>query len=44
VSAAADLLALDGWGPTTATALAQVAGHPEQLMGLALAAPEYLLA
>ncbi|MGH9225556.1 MAG: DUF1800 domain-containing protein [Acidimicrobiales bacterium] len=43
-SAAARLLAVDGWGPATAAALAKVADDPKSLMTLALVAPEYLLA
>ncbi len=44
IAAMANLLAIDGWGPTTAVALARVAGHPEQLAALALTAPECVLA
>ena len=43
-AAAARLLAVDGWSPTTAAALAKAAGDPRALMTLALVAPEYLLA
>jgi uncharacterized protein (DUF1800 family) len=43
-AAVADLLGLDGWGPTTASALARVADQPRQLTALALVAPEYVLA
>ncbi len=44
VAGVAHLLAMDGWGPTTAAALSQAAGHPEALTALALTAPEYVLA
>ena len=43
-AAAAHLLAVDEWGPTTAAALAKAAGDPKAMMTLALVAPEYLLA
>jgi len=42
--AAAHLLSVDGWGPTTTSALRQVADEPRSLLALALVAPEYLLA
>ncbi|MBV8235037.1 MAG: DUF1800 domain-containing protein [Acidimicrobiia bacterium] len=41
--AAARLLSVDGWGPATAAALAQVADDPAALVTLALVAPEYVL-
>jgi uncharacterized protein (DUF1800 family) len=45
LDAAAALLGLvDGWGPTTAGALAPLAARPVDLMALALTAPEYVLA
>ncbi len=44
VAAVADVLGIEGWGPTTAAALAQVASRPEELAALALTAPEYVLA
>ncbi len=44
VAGVANFLGLDGWGPTTARALAGVAGNPAQLTALALTAPEYVLA
>ncbi len=40
----ASLLGVDGWGPTTAGALARVASDPVQLTALALTTPEYVLA
>lgn len=40
----ADLLGIDGWGPTTASALKQMSAEPVQLVALALTAPEYVLA
>ena len=43
-AAAAQLLSVDGWGPTTTAALAKAAGDPKAMMTLALVAPEYLLA
>jgi len=43
-AAAARLLAVDGWGPTTAAALAQASADPKALITLALVAPEYVLA
>ena len=42
--AVADLLGLDGWGPTTASALAGQADRPEHLVALALASPDYVVA
>lgn len=42
--AVADLLGLDGWGPTTASALATQAERPVELVALALVSPEYVLA
>ena len=42
--AAARLLSVDGWGPTTADALAKTANDPKTLLTLALVAPEYVLA
>ncbi|MHB1536477.1 MAG: DUF1800 family protein, partial [Acidimicrobiales bacterium] len=39
----ATLLGIDGWGPTTAGALAAVAERPTELVALALTAPEYVL-
>jgi hypothetical protein len=44
VDAVARMLGLDGWGPTTRGALARQADHPVALVGLALTAPEYVLA
>jgi uncharacterized protein (DUF1800 family) len=44
IAGAANLVAVDGWGPTTAAALDQVAARPVQLTALALTAPEYVLA
>lgn len=44
VGATADLLGLDGWGPTTAAALATQAARPTELVALALVSPEYVLA
>jgi len=44
LAAVADLLGIDGWGPTTTAALDVEAAHPVQLVGLALTAPEYVLA
>jgi uncharacterized protein (DUF1800 family) len=41
--AVAHLLGVDGWSPTTAAALAQVAGDPGGLVTIALIAPEYVL-
>ena len=43
-AAVAHLLSVDGWGPTTTSALQQVAAEPRSLLTLALVAPEYLLA
>ena len=43
-AAAARLLSVDEWGPSTAAALAQAADDPKALMTLALVAPEYVLA
>ncbi len=44
VAAAAKLLGVvDGWGPTTAAALAPAAGSPANLVALALTSPEYVL-
>jgi uncharacterized protein (DUF1800 family) len=43
-AAVADLLGLDGWGPTTAAALATQSDRPQQLVALALVSPEYVLA
>jgi hypothetical protein len=43
-TAAARLLSVDAWGPTTAAALANAADDPPALLTLALVAPEYLLA
>ena len=43
-AAVAELLGLDGWGATTAAALAHQAAEPEALVALALTAPEYVLA
>jgi hypothetical protein len=42
--AAATLLSVDGWSPTTAGALAKAAGDPKAMLTLALVAPEYVLA
>jgi uncharacterized protein (DUF1800 family) len=44
VDAVAELLAVDGWGPTTAGALRYAAGAPVALVTLALSSPEYALA
>jgi uncharacterized protein (DUF1800 family) len=43
-AATARLLSVDGWGPTTAAALAKVADDPKALVTLALVSPEYVLA
>jgi uncharacterized protein (DUF1800 family) len=43
-AAAARLLSVDSWGPSTAEALAGAAGDPRALLTLALVAPEYVLA
>ena len=43
-AAAARLLSVDAWGPTTTRALQQVAHEPRSLLTLALVAPEYVLA
>jgi uncharacterized protein (DUF1800 family) len=43
-AAAAHLLSVEGWGPTTTNALQQVADEPRSLLTLALVAPEYVLA
>ena len=43
-AAVADSLGLDGWGPTTAAALASQADRPQQLVALALVSPEYVVA
>ena len=43
-AAVAHLLSVDGWGPTTTSALQQVAAEPRSLLTLALVAPEYVLA
>lgn len=40
----ARMLSIDGFGPTTMTALAAAQNNPVQLMALALASPEYVLA
>lgn len=40
----ANFLGVDGWGTTTASALAQVADRPVPLVALALTSPEYVLA
>jgi uncharacterized protein (DUF1800 family) len=40
--AAAHVLSVDTWSPTTATALAQVADSPRALTSLALVSPEYV--
>ena len=42
--AVADMLGLDGWGATSAAALAHAASDPPTLVALALTAPEYVLA
>lgn len=44
LDAVASLLGVDGWGPTTAGALARVASDPVHLTALALTTPEYVLA
>jgi uncharacterized protein (DUF1800 family) len=44
VDAVAELLALDGWGPTTAGALQQAGGDPTSLVALGLSSPEFVLA
>jgi len=41
--ALASRLSIDGWGPTSAAALAPLAGNPIQLVAVALSAPEYVL-
>lgn len=43
-AAAARVLGVDGWSPSTARALADAAGEPAGLLALAIAAPEHLLA
>jgi uncharacterized protein (DUF1800 family) len=43
-AAAADLLGLDGWGPTTASALETQADRTERLVALALVSPDYVVA
>jgi uncharacterized protein (DUF1800 family) len=43
-AAAARLLSVDGWGPSSAAALAQAATDPRALMTLSLVTPEYVLA
>ena len=43
VDAAAHLLSIDGFGQQSRSALSQVAGNPEQLVTLALCAPEYVV-
>ncbi len=43
-AAVARLLSVDGWGRTTAAALAQASADPKTLLTLALVAPEYVLA
>ena len=40
----ADLIGLDGWGPTTAAALNSAAAQPALITALALVSPEYVLA
>jgi uncharacterized protein (DUF1800 family) len=40
--AAAHLLSVDSWSPTTSGALARVAGDPRALTSLALVSPEYV--
>jgi uncharacterized protein (DUF1800 family) len=44
VDAAAQLLAVDAWGPVTRSALSAAAGDPTRLAALALMSPEYQLA
>ena len=44
LAAVAQLLGIDGWGPTTTAALSPELGHPVKLVALALTAPEYVLA
>lgn len=44
VAAAADLLALDGWGPTTLAALGRAGTDPVEIVALGLCSPEYVLA
>jgi uncharacterized protein (DUF1800 family) len=39
-----ELLGVDGWGPTTASALGRQVDQPESLVALALTSPEYVLA
>ena len=43
-AAVARLLSVDGWGPSSAAALAGAAADPRALLTLALVAPEYVLA
>lgn len=43
-AAAARMVGVEGWGPTTAAALDEVSSDPRTLMILALVAPEHLLA
>lgn len=43
LDALAGRLAIDGWGATSAAALAPLAADPTQLVAIALSAPEYVL-
>ena len=43
-AAAAHLLSVDGWGPSSAEGLAKAANDPRALLTLALVTPEYVLA
>ncbi len=42
--AVARVLGVDAWGPATRNALAKVAARPDELLTVALVAPEHLLA
>jgi uncharacterized protein (DUF1800 family) len=44
VAAVADMLALDGFGPTTTAALERFSAFPVPLVALALVSPEYVIA
>ena len=44
VDAAAHLLSVEAWSPRTRSVLTEVAGNPQQLIALALASPEFVVA